>query len=146
MSSLIVKYKKKYPDVVLPQKESSGAAGYDIRAYLKEPIEIISGGRAAISTGLMVEVPENFVLSVRPRSGWAINKGITLVNSPGTIDSDFRGEIHILMINHGASAVTVHNGDRIAQLLLEKSYNIEWMEDTLAESERGEQGFGSTGI
>lgn len=142
-----VKFHRENPQVLLPERESGGAGAYDVRAFLKEAITLEAGERAAIPTGLRVELPEDFILSVRPRSGLAIHHGITLVNSPGTVDSDYRGEIKILIINLGKSGFRVENGERIAQLVLERAYPIEWVEaqDELRESERGEKGFGSTG-
>ncbi|MES0490361.1 MAG: dUTP diphosphatase [Leptospirales bacterium] len=146
MSDLVqVKFELLREGFSLPEKKTVGAGAYDIRAALDSEIELKPGQRKAIATGLRVEIPQGFILSVRPRSGLAIKEGLTMVNSPGTIDSDFRGEIQILTINLGDKLVTIKPHDRIAQLVLEKTYEIEWVETTLGQTERGEGGFGSTG-
>lgn len=140
-----VKYEKIHELASLPEKMSDHAAGYDVRACLDSPVTLKPGERAAVATGLKTELPEDYVLSVRPRSGLAIKHGVTLINSPGTIDADFRGEIKILMVNLGTEPYTIENGERIAQFLLEKVYISEWVEASLSASTRGEGGFGSTG-
>ncbi len=142
-----VKFHRLETGVGLPERKSGGAGAYDIKAFLTEPLQLKPGERAAIPTGLKVEIPDGFILSVRPRSGLAINHGVTCINSPGTIDSDYRGEIKILTVNLGSEPFTVQKDERIAQLVLERAFQINWQEaqDDLAESERGENGFGSTG-
>lgn len=133
-------------DVEIPGKQTPGSAGYDVKAFLEDSLVLLPGERRAVATGLRVEVPTGFVLSVRPRSGLAINHGVTMINSPGTIDSDYRGEIKILMVNLGSEPVTINHGDRIAQVLLEKCFEIDWNESNeLEQTTRGEKGFGSTG-
>jgi dUTP pyrophosphatase len=143
--------------LALPSYESTGAAGMDVRAYLPDDIRIslLPGERAAIPTGLFVEIPEGFELQVRPRSGLAFKSGITVLNSPGTIDSDYRGEIKIILHNaalpqydaRGVVPFDVRHGDRIAQLVLAPVYRCQWMPaKELEESQRGNGGFGSTGI
>ncbi|MDH4199493.1 MAG: dUTP diphosphatase [Spirochaetia bacterium] len=146
MALLTVKYLKSDQKIAVPEKQTHGSGACDIKAHLKEPLTISAGQRAAVSTGISVEIPAGYILSVRPRSGLAINHGITMINSPGTIDSDFRGEIKILLINLGSQPYTIQNGERIAQLILEKSIEFEWLEsDQLNQTKRGENGFGSTG-
>jgi len=143
--SVQVKFELLREGFSLPEKKTSGAGAYDIRSASDAEIILQPGERKAIPTGLRVEIPQGFILSVRPRSGLAINEGLTMVNSPGTIDSDFRGEIQVLTINLGNKPVTIQPHDRIAQLILEKTYEIEWVDTALAQTERGESGFGSTG-
>jgi dUTP pyrophosphatase len=135
--------------IALPAYESAGAAGMDVRAYLPDDIRIslLPGERAAIPTGLYVEIPEGFELQVRPRSGLAFKSGITVLNSPGTIDSDYRGEIKVILFNASRNPFDVRHGDRIAQLVLAPVYRCQWMPaKELEESQRGNGGFGSTGI
>jgi len=137
---------KCHPHARTPHRQTAGSAGYDIHACLDNPVTMNPGERVSVPTGIQVDIPPGFVLSVRPRSGLAINHGVTLINSPGTIDPDFRGEVKILMVNLGADPFTICHGDRIAQALLEKVYAIDWHETTqLERTARGEQGFGSTG-
>ncbi len=128
----------------LPEYASAGAAGMDVRT--PQQISLQPGQRTHIATGLRVSVPDGFELQVRPRSGLALRHGLALVNSPGTIDPDFRGEIGILLINLGSDAVEIAAGERIAQLVLCPVAHCEWqIVDQLEDSERGEGGFGSTG-
>jgi len=143
---LTIPIKRLDPSIILPEKKTPGAAAYDVRAWLGQPLVLNPGERHAIPTGLIMEIPEGFLISVRPRSGLAIEHGITMINAPGTIDSDFRGELKILTINLGDKPYTIENGDRIAQLLLERSLPLEWEEGEPGKSTRGENGFGSTGI
>lgn len=135
----------------LPDKASEGAAGYDVRALLPPDTEIVlePGDRFAVPTGLYFSIPKGYFITVRPRSGLAIRDGVTLVNSPGTIDSDYRGELKVLMINLGQKAVTIRSQDRIAQLLLERETPFQWEETPLEDldpTRRGAGGFGSTGL
>jgi dUTP pyrophosphatase len=130
-----------------PEYMSSGASGCDVTACLEKPIEIRAGKREAVPTGLSFEIPEGFEIQVRPRSGLAFKKGLTVINAPGTIDSDYRGEVMILMVNLGEDSITLMPGDRIAQLVLQKVERITWVEATSLEvTERNSGGFGSTGI
>ena len=140
-----VKFETLGENVTIPHRQSHEAAGYDVHAYIPEPFTIRKGEIAAVATGLRVEVPSGYLLSVRPRSGLSFKHGVTCVNSPGTIDADYRGEVKILLINLGPKDYTIEPGERIAQFLLEKSYAIEWQRADLSESQRGEAGFGSTG-
>jgi dUTP pyrophosphatase len=142
----VVKVLRRDPSLPLPRYESGGAAGMDLRACLEEGILIPPLGRALIPTGLMLEIPEGMEAQVRPRSGLAASRGLTLLNSPGTIDSDYRGEIKVILINLGAEPFMVGNGDRIAQLVFSPVLHAA-LEDApaLSETTRGSGGFGSTG-
>lgn len=130
----------------LPAYETSASAGMDIRAYLEEPVVLKSLERKLVPTGLFIELPEGFEAQIRPRSGLAINKGITLLNAPGTIDADYRGEIKVIVANLSQEDFVINSGDRIAQMVISKHENAEWIEvDQLIETKRGSGGFGSTG-
>jgi dUTP pyrophosphatase len=134
-------------DLPLPRAASSGSSGLDIRAAVGDDMVVVPGGRAQIPTGLMLQIPPGWEGQIRPRSGLAAKHGVTLTNTPGTIDSDYRGEVQILMINHGDEPFTVHRGDRIAQLVLGRVVAVEVIEmDAADETERGAGGFGSTGL
>jgi dUTP pyrophosphatase len=129
----------------LPGYETSGAAGLDV--CCTDAFAVSPGCRHLVPTGLHVEIPQGYEIQVRPRSGLAIKHGITVLNTPGTIDSDYRGEICVIIINHGPRDVEFKKGDRIAQLVLNKVERIEWLPvDSLTGTKRGEKGFGSTGI
>lgn len=129
-----------------PQAATSGSAGFDLRAAVKEPETLAPGQRGLIPTGLSLEIPPGWEGQVRPRSGLALHQGVTVANAPGTIDSDYRGEIGVILINHGQEPFTVERGDRIAQLVVAAVPEIEWQEaDSLEGSGRGAGGFGSTG-
>ncbi len=118
----------------------------DLRADIDAPVRLLPLGRALIPTGMYIELPEGFEAQVRPRSGLAIKKGITVLNSPGTIDSDYRGEIGVMLVNLSQEEVVVEDGERIAQLVISKHEKAEWIPvDTLNETERGGGGYGSTG-
>lgn len=133
--------------VAIPSYETSGAAGADVRAFLNEPVVIPVGKRAMIPTGLFFAIPEGFEIQVRPRSGLAAKNGVTVLNTPGTIDSDYRGEVKVILINLGDADFTVNNGDRIAQLIVAPvTQGIFVKTDKLDETERGAGGFGSTGV
>ncbi len=130
----------------LPEYATALSAGLDIRAHLSQAVVIEPGAFQLIPTGLFVALPEGTELQVRPRSGLAFKHGITVLNSPGTIDADYRGEIGVLLINHGSKAFTVENGERVAQLILARYQRVVWEEaDDLPETKRGAGGFGSTG-
>lgn len=130
----------------LPYYATEGAAGMDVRAFLQEPITLQSLERTAVPTGIFLEIPSGYEVQVRPRSGLALKQGITCLNTPGTIDSDYRGELKILLINLSREAQIINSGDRIAQLVLQKVEKIKWQEvDALTETERSAGGFGSTG-
>jgi dUTP pyrophosphatase len=135
-------------DLPLPAYETAGAAGMDLRAAVPEdrPLLILPGRRALAPTGLVFEIPDGFEGQVRPRSGLAFKHGITCLNTPGTIDSDYRGEIMVLLVNLGSETFRVQRGDRIAQLVIAPVASVEIVAvETLGETERGQGGFGSTG-
>ena len=128
----------------LPAYATAGAAGMDVLAA--EDVTLAPGARHAVATGLAVAIPPGFEIQVRPRSGLALKHGISVPNTPGTIDSDYRGELKVIMINHGAEEFAIRRGDRIAQLVLAPVTRASWLEvDSLDETARGEGGFGSTG-
>jgi len=130
----------------LPSYETSSSAGMDIRANLEEPCVLKSLQRALIPTGLFIEIPAGYEAQIRPRSGLAIKYGITLLNTPGTIDADYRGEIKIILANISNEEFIIKDGERIAQMIIAKHENAEWIEvEELIETERGSGGFGSTG-
>lgn len=131
----------------LPQYATALAAGLDVRADNDVPIELAPMQRAMVPTGLFVEIPAGYEIQVRPRSGLAAKKGITVLNAPGTIDADYRGEICVILINLSSEPFVVEKGERIAQLVLARHEQIEWEQvEALAVSDRGEGGFGSTGV
>lgn len=141
-----VQIKKLNPNAEIPKYMTSGSAGCDIKACLPQTLQIPAGGRAAVPTGLAFGIPQGFEIQVRPRSGLSIKQGLTVVNSPGTIDCDYRGEIMVLMINLGTEMVSIQNGDRIAQLIIQKVDQVQWdVVEELTETQRGTGGFGSTG-
>ena len=130
----------------LPEYATSASAGMDVRAKLDAPVVLQPGAHQLIPTGLYAALPAGTELQVRPRSGLAFKHGVTVLNAPGTIDADYRGEIGVLLINHGNQPFTVEHGERIAQLVLARYERIAWQEtETLPETARGEGGFGSTG-
>ena len=134
--------------IALPAYETGGAAGMDLRAAvaLDEPMVIEPGGRALVPTGFIFEIPQGFEAQIRPRSGLAYRNGITCLNTPGTIDSDYRGEVKVLLVNHGAEPFTVTRGARIAQMVIAPVVQAHLDErDSAAATERGIGGFGSTG-
>ncbi len=132
-----------------PKYETDGSAGMDLRAFLEEEVVLESMERAMIPTGLWIEIPDGHEIQIRPRSGMAWKKGITLVNSPGTIDSDYRGELKILVLNLSGERQRIEPGERIAQMVMARVERIEWSPvdelEELQSSARGEGGFGSTG-
>jgi dUTP pyrophosphatase len=134
-------------DLLLPSPASPGSAGLDLRAAVAAELTLLPGERALVPTGLALAIPPGWEGQVRPRSGLAIRHGISIVNAPGTIDSDYRGEVSVLLVNLGQEPFTLRRGDRIAQLLLARAEPIEWQEeDELPGTTRGEGGFGSTGV
>jgi dUTP pyrophosphatase len=131
----------------LPQYESAFAAGMDLRAAIETALVLIPGARALVPTGIAIALPPGYEAQVRPRSGLALKHGITGLNSPGTIDADYRGEIQVLLVNHGTAPFTVERGMRIAQMIVAPVTRGRWREvETLPTSERGAGGFGSTGV
>jgi dUTP pyrophosphatase len=146
MEKVIVKIVRENDKIELPKYETSGAAGMDIRANITEPIVLGSLERTLVPTGLKIAIPEGYEVQVRPRSGLALKHGITLLNTPGTIDSDYRGELKIIIANMSKDAYTINPDERIGQLVLNKVEQIEWeVVETLDETERGAGGFGHTG-
>ena len=130
----------------LPQYATIASAGMDVRASLEAPVRLAPLQRAMIPTGLYLEIPVGYEVQVRPRSGLAAKKGITVLNTPGTIDADYRGEVNVILVNLSDQEFIVEPGERIAQLVLAQHEKIDWEEvSVLAETERGEGGFGSTG-
>ncbi|WP_417857869.1 dUTP diphosphatase [Xanthomarina gelatinilytica] len=131
----------------LPHYETIASAGMDLRANITEPITLKPLERTVVKTGLFIELPVGIEAQVRPRSGLAAKKGITVLNAPGTVDADYRGEIGVILVNLSNEDFTIENGERIAQLVIAKHERAEWMEvETLSETSRGEGGFGSTGV
>lgn len=130
----------------LPSYATIGSSGMDIRAFIAEPMVLQPLARDLVPTGLFVEIPLGYEIQIRPRSGLAIKQGITCLNTPGTIDADYRGEIKVILINLSAEPQTIMPGDRIAQMILQKVELIQWVQvNELGSSERGTGGFGSTG-
>ena len=137
----------------LPKYETNNSAGLDLKAFINNVerddsyIFLSPGKRVLIKTGLFLEIPKGYEAQVRPRSGLALKNGITVLNSPGTIDADYRGEVGVIIINHGDNGFVINHGDRIAQLVFNKVEQAEWEEvDSLEETERGDGGFGHTGV
>ncbi len=134
-------------DLPLPAYETADSAGMDIRAAVDAPVNIRPGGRALIPTGFKMALPRGYEAQIRPRSGLALKKGITLPNTPGTIDADYRGEVGIILMNMGEENFRIERGDRIAQMIIAPVLQARWQEvKTLDETTRGEGGFGSTGV
>lgn len=130
----------------LPSYATLGSSGMDVRANIAEPLVLQPLSRDLVPTGLFVEIPLGYEIQIRPRSGLALKQGITCLNTPGTIDADYRGEIKVILINLSNEPQTIHPADRIAQMVVQKVEQIQWVQvDELNESERGSGGFGSTG-
>ena len=131
----------------LPNYETGASAGMDLRANISEPITLQPLERTIVKTGLFIELPVGYEAQVRPRSGLAAKKGITVLNAPGTVDADYRGEIGVILVNLSNEAFTIENGERVAQLVIAKHERAEWVEvEELSETARGAGGFGSTGV
>jgi len=131
----------------LPNYETDLSAGMDLRAFIEEPIVLKPLERILVPTGLHIQLPKGFEAQIRPRSGLATKFGITVLNSPGTIDADYRGEVKVIMVNLSNENFTVNNGERIAQMVISKHERIEWeLSEVLDETERGAGGFGHTGV
>lgn len=143
----ILRIDEKYADIELPVYTSPGAAGADIRAAVDEPVILQPGAFGLIPTNLKVEIPVGYELQVRPRSGLAAKNGVTVLNTPGTIDSDYRGEVKVILINFGKEPFPVQRGERIAQLVLSKVHTADFIvTESLTETERNAGGFGSSGV
>ena len=131
----------------LPEYETLASAGLDLRANIDEPITLKPLERTIVKTGLFIELPVGYEAQVRPRSGLAAKKGITVLNAPGTIDADYRGEVGVILVNLSNEPFTVENGERVAQMVIAKHERIDWNEvEELSETSRGAGGFGSTGV
>jgi len=138
--------KKLNPSVQLPSYKTSGASGMDLMAFIEEPIELKPGKSCLVPTGLSVAFSKEYEIQIRPRSGLAAKKNISVLNTPGTIDSDYRGELKIILFNHGSENFMINNNDRVAQMVLTPIIKMELEEkNELPETIRGEGGFGSTG-
>lgn len=130
----------------LPQYETPGSAGMDLKAHLPQPITLQPLERALVPTGISIELPQGYEAQVRPRSGLALKRGLTMLNSPGTIDSDYRGEVKCIVVNLSDTPQTIEPGERIAQMVVARHERVEWQAvEALSDSERGAGGFGSTG-
>ncbi|MCL2758687.1 MAG: dUTP diphosphatase [Treponema sp.] len=146
MDKVLIKILKTDDRIILPKYESEGASGMDLRAFLNEDVSIPPLGRVKIPTGLKIEIPHGYEAQVRPRSGLAVKFGLTVLNSPGTIDSDYRGDLDVILINLGEENVIIKDGERIAQLVIAPVCCAQIQESvTLSSSARGSAGFGSTG-
>ena len=146
MEAPVIRIKKKDAGVSMPGYGSPGAAGMDLKAFVAGDLVIPPLGRAKVPTGLFIEIPEGFEAQIRPRSGLAAKYGVSVLNAPGTIDSDYRGELEVILINLGEEPFALKNGDRIAQMVIAPVSRVSVNEaDFLSETERGSGGFGSTG-
>ena len=143
--SFLVRFARLREGAEPPRAMSGAAAGYDLTAFLDEEITIQPGARALIGTGIAVALPAGTEAQVRPRSGLALKHGVTVLNSPGTIDADYRGEVKVLLVNHGQEPFVVRRGERVAQLVIARVVATRFEEGPLDETERGAGGYGSTG-
>lgn len=131
----------------LPAYATEGSAGMDVRAFLSSPVTLLPGERALIPTGLYIALPQGYECQIRPRSGLAIKHGISLVNSPGTVDADYRGEIGVIVINHSGEPFTINDGERICQMVIAAYSRVAWNRvESLGDTERGAGGFGHSGV
>jgi dUTP pyrophosphatase len=134
-------------DLPLPERATEHAAGFDLRACVAAPVVVESGARALVPTGVALALPPGYEAQIRPRSGLALKSGVTLLNAPGTIDADYRGEVGVIVVNHGAAPVTIARGDRIAQMVIHRLPEVELTPvEALPETPRGGGGFGHTGV
>jgi len=134
-------------DLPFPERATAHASGFDLRAAVPVPVIVPAGGRALVPTGFAIAVPRGYEAQIRPRSGLALKSGVTLLNSPGTIDADYRGEVGVIVVNHGAAPITIARGDRIAQMVIQTIPDVVLEAvDELPETERGAGGFGHTGV
>lgn len=141
-----IKYTNHSRDLLPPSRATEHAAGFDLRAAVDAPLVLAPGARALVPTGVSLAIPPGYEGQVRPRSGLAIHHGIGLLNSPGTIDADYRGEVKVILINHGSEPFTISRGDRIAQLVIASLVDCELtLAESLDDTSRGEGGFGSSG-
>jgi len=141
-----VRIRRLRSDAVVPRYMTVLAAGMDLAAAIDEPVTLAPGARARVGTGIAISLPAGYEAQIRPRSGLADRHGLTLLNAPGTIDADYRGEIQVIVVNHGGEPVTIRNGERIAQMIVGPVSRVEWVEvDALDDTDRGGGGFGHTG-
>ena len=146
VDTVTVRIRRLRDGIELPRAMSERAAGLDLAAALDAPVVLAPLERALVPTGLAISLPEGYEAQIRPRSGLALRLGLTLLNTPGTIDSDYRGELRLIVINLGNEPVTIENGERLAQMIVARVARVEWAEvDELDETKRGGGGFGSTG-
>lgn len=146
-SNLLVRVKRLHPRSRMPRRQTPGSSGWDLHACLEEPLVIPPGERRAVPTGLAAAVPRGHELQIRPRSGLALRHGVGLLNAPGTIDEDYRGEIRIIVVNLGREAFRIEDGDRVAQMVLAAVPAADLVEtDELDDTSRGSGGFGHTGL
>jgi len=144
---VIVRFKKLRKHALVPEYATEYAAGADLKACLDQPVIIKPGDQSGIPIGIAIEIPAGYEAQIRPRSGLAAKDGITVLNAPGTIDSDYRGEVKVLLVNLGKKPVIIHHGDRIAQMVVAPVQKGEFIEqESLSETKRGTGGFGSTGL
>jgi dUTP pyrophosphatase len=147
MNKVTVELKCLHPEAMVPEYKTEQAAGMDLYACLEQALHLTPGQRALVHTGIALALPQGFEAQIRPRSGLALKHGITLVNSPGTIDADYRGEIKIILINHGDASVEIKSGDRIAQMVVAPVTKVCWNQvSELSVTARNENGFGHTGV
>ena len=145
MTKILIKKLSK--TAIIPKYETQGASGVDISANIKEDLTLAKNESTLVPTGIAVSIPQGFEIQIRPRSGLAAKKGISVLNTPGTIDADYRGEIKVILINHGNEPFVIRNGDRIAQMVVCPIVQAKFEEvDELSDTERGSGGFGSTGV
>lgn len=143
----ITRVRRSLPLLPLPEIQTLGSSGYDLQADIEVPLTLLPGERVLVPTGIAVSVPPGFEAQIRPRSGLAMKHGVTIANAPGTVDSDYRGEIKVILINLGQTAFMVQRSDRIAQLVIQKIFHIHWNEvEALDTTERATGGFGHTGV
>ena len=147
MENILIKYLNESKDLYRPEKATKGSAGFDLLASIINPLEIEAGKSLLVPCGFALQMPNNFEAQVRPRSGLALKNSITVLNTPGTIDSDYRGEICVILINHGQMSFKINRGMRIAQIIFKETPEVNLVEtDELDNTKRGSGGFGSTGI
>ena len=147
MENILIKYLNESKDLYRPEKATKGSAGFDLLASIINPLEIEAGKSLLVPCGFSLQMPNNFEAQVRPRSGLALKNSITVLNTPGTIDSDYRGEICVILINHGQIPFKISRGMRIAQIIFKETPQVNLVEvDELDDTKRGSGGFGSTGV
>ena len=147
MENILIKYLNESKDLYRPEKATKGSAGFDLLASINNPLEIEAGKSLLVPWGFSLQMPNHFEAQVRPRSGLALKNSVTVLNTPGTIDSDYRGEICVILINHGQMSFKINRGMRIAQIIFKETPEVNLVEvDELDNTKRGSGGFGSTGV